>query len=130
MFCANKHRQALRSMLVLAVHSPALLNTRYICSQTTRCSREGNGPSISSKYVYIFRHTETCLCGAAFIECFNGCFKLCESVRSCIDLVFRVDSLGKQAETVIISTTNHEHSDFLKKSSVPRYRLKYNAKKC
>jgi hypothetical protein len=68
MFCDNKHRQALRSMLVLVVHSPALLNTRYICSQTTRCSREGNRPTISSKYVHIFRHTEKSLCGTAFIE--------------------------------------------------------------
>jgi hypothetical protein len=51
MVCANKHRQALRAILVLSVHLPAQLNTRYVCSQATRYPREVKDVPIIRKTV-------------------------------------------------------------------------------
>jgi len=63
--------------------------------------------------------------------------RLLPAVRICLvlyrfidlfDLVFRVNSLSKQAETIITSTTNHEYSDFFFLNILSlRYRLKFSA---
>jgi hypothetical protein len=51
MVYANKHRQALRAMLVLCVHLSAQLNTRYVCSLATRYPGEVKDAHITSKIV-------------------------------------------------------------------------------
>jgi hypothetical protein len=64
---------------------------------------------LSAANTYISSDIRKRMCGTAFTESLNGCFQLCESVWSCVDF------LSTWAETLIISTTNHENNDFFKK---------------
>ena len=89
---------------------------------------------LSAANTYISSHIRKRVCTVQYLlndSTAASSSRICLVFYRFIDLfylLFRVDSINKRPETLIISTTNHEHSDFFKKSWSPRYRLKFNAK--